>query len=258
MGKWALRIFSYLVLLFILSPVITIFVSSLNNANFISFPPQNITFKWYVEVFQNSNLIQSLGTSIYIGIVTAILSIILALSVSLALEKNNFPGKNIINSLLFAPITLPMVVLGIGLLFFLTSIGLVRTNTGLILSHTVVALPYAMRSLASSIKGIDADVERSAAILGAKPFKILYKVTVPMILPGVIAGGMFSFLISFNNITLSIFLVGPKTNTFPVVLYHLTENVLSPIIAAAATISIALSAIIVIILEKRFSVYSML
>src|SRR5699024_1412817 len=172
--------------------VITIFVSSLNNANFISFPPQNITFKWYVEVFQNSNLIQSLGTSIYIGIVTAILSIILALSVSLALEKNNFPGKNIINSLLFAPITLPMVVLGIGLLFFLTSIGLVRTNTGLILSHTVVALPYAMRSLASSIKGIDADVERSAAILGAKPFKILYKVTVPMILPGVIAGGMFS------------------------------------------------------------------
>src|SRR5699024_6803257 len=120
MGKWALRIFSYLVLLFILSPVITIFVSSLNNANFISFPPQNITIKWYVEVFQNSNRIQSLGTSIYIGIVTAILSIILALSVSLALEKNNFPGKNIINSLLFAPITLPMVVLGIGLLFFLT------------------------------------------------------------------------------------------------------------------------------------------
>ena len=258
LGKWILRIIAYTILLFILIPIITVVLSSLTNSNYVMFPPEGITLKWYVEAFQNSNYMSAIGTSVLIAAGSAILSIILALCASFAIKRYEFPGKRLLDTLFFAPITIPMIGLGIGLLFFLTSIGLVRTTVGLILSHTVIGVPYAIRALLASVGGINRDVEHSAAILGANPFSVLTKVTLPMILPGLMAGWMFSFLISFNNVNISIFIAGPYTETLPLALYQLTENSLSPVVASLSSLAIFLVAILVIILEKRFGIYSML
>jgi|SRR5690625_198001 len=258
MNNWVLRVIAYSIILFILAPILIVFISSFTASNYVAFPPEGLSIKWYMEAFKSTKFIKATGISLFIAFITAIISCALALAVTFAIERYTFKGKDILNTLFFAPLTMPMIGLGIGLLFFLTATGIVRTNTALILSHTVVAIPYAIRALSSVVGSIDIDVERSALMLGANPFTVLYKITLPMIMPGLMAAWMFSFLISFNNVTISIFIVGPKTETLPIALYHLTENSLSPMIASIATIAILIAGVIVVVLEKRFGVYGML
>lgn len=255
---WVLRLVTYLVCLFVVIPVLVVVGASLTNSSFMSFPPAGLTVKWYGHAMLSMELQAALRISLLVAVVVAVVSTLLGLGVSYALERYRFSGKNLVSTLLMAPLTIPMIVLAVGMLFSMTAMGLIRTIPALIFGHLVVTIPYALRALSAAVAGVDLDVERSAAILGASPLVTLLRVTLPMIMPGIMAAMMFSFLISFNNVTIALFVAGPRTQTLPLALFVLSENSLSPDLAAMASIVLVVTAVLMIILEKKFGIYSVM
>jgi putative spermidine/putrescine transport system permease protein len=157
-----------------------------------------------------------------------------------------------------APLALPTIVLALGMLFFMSVIGLVGSASGLVMGHLVVALPYAVRALSASMGGVNRDIERSAAVLGAPPAVVAWKVTLPLMRPGVIAAFIFAFLISFNNVSISLFIAGPTTQTLPLTIFRLAQDVQTPTLAALAALVMWLTTVVVVLLEKSVGLYGML
>jgi putative spermidine/putrescine transport system permease protein len=253
-----MRVIAYAVCLFIALPIVVVVVSSITGANYVTFPPEGFTLRWYVDVLADSRLMRSLRTSATVALITAALAAVCGLAASLALDRHRLRGKEIVSTFLVAPLILPSIVLALGMIFFMTAIGLIRTIPGLVLSHLVVAMPYAVRALSASLAGLNRDVERSASILGAAPLVVLYKITLPLIKPGLIAALMFSFLASFNNVALSLFVAGPRTQTLPLEIFRMTQDVNTPNVAAIASLLMAFTMVVVLVLEGRFGLYGIL
>lgn len=256
-GRWVLRLAAYAAVFFVATPIVAVIGSSVTATNYVAFPPQGFTLKWYAAAFENHEFHRAVVVSLIVAMATAALSTTLGLSVCFAMERYRFRGRDLINTLLLAPVTVPMIGLGVGMLFFMTAIGLIRTIPGLVLAHSVVSLPYAMRSLSSAIGGIDHDVERSASILGASPLIVLLRVTLPMIMPGLMAAVIFSFVHSFNNVTISLFITGVRNPTLPITLFHLTEKNVSPQLASIASIVLLSVTGMMVFMEMKFKLYSL-
>lgn len=253
-----MRLIAYAVCLFVALPIIIVVISSITAASYVTFPPEGITLRWYSEVVADPRLMRSLRTSASVALITAALAAVCGLAASLALDRHRFKGKEAISTFLLAPVILPSIVLALGMIFFMTAIGLIRTIPGLVLSHLVVAMPYAIRALSASLGGLNRDVERSASILGAAPLVVLYKITLPLIKPGLIAALMFSFLASFNNVALSLFVAGPRTQTLPLEIFRMTQDVNTPNVAAIASLLMGFTTVVVLVLESKFGLYGLL
>jgi putative spermidine/putrescine transport system permease protein len=257
-NRWVLRGLAYMVCVFVGLPIAVVIASSFGRTDYVMFPPAGATLKWYQAALSDPYLVAALRVSVTIAASVALMASGLGFAVSFALDRYRFPGRNALNAVIMAPLATPTIVLAIGLVFFMTVVGLIATITGLILSHLVVTLPFAVRALSAALGGVDRDTERSAAILGAGPLTVLRRVTLPMIRPGVVASLMFCFLASFNNVTLSLFIAGPTTQTFPVRLFQVSQNSLSPVFFSAASLIVACTVLAMVLLEKRFSLYSAL
>lgn len=257
-GRWALRSAAYTVCVFVGIPIAVVIASSFGRTNYVMFPPAGVTLRWYQAALADAYIVSALRVSVTVAVAVAVIASCLGLGVSFALDRYRFPGRNVINAVIMAPLATPTIVLAIGMVFFMTVIGLIATVSGLIMAHLVVTLPFAVRALSAALAGVDRDTERSAAILGAGPLTVLLRVTLPMIRPGVVAALMFCFLVSFNNVTLSLFIAGPTTETFPVRLFQMSQNSLSPVFFSSASMIVGFTVVAMVVLEKRFSLYSAL
>ncbi|QDG78879.1 ABC transporter permease [Labrenzia sp. PHM005] len=241
MGWSLIRGCTVLVYLFMFLPVIVVVLLSFNASQFGSFPMTGFSFRWFVELAQNDAILRAFQTSIMLGALTAVISTTLGVLASLALVRYNVPGRNLISTLLIAPILVPEVVLAVALLLFLNFLSINKSFFLLLMGHVIFTLPFVILVVQARLVGIRKDYEEAALSLGASPVQAFFQITLPLLAPAVFAGMLFAFTISFDDITGTLFWKPGGVETVPTQIFAMLRNSISPEINALGTVMIFLT-----------------
>ena len=250
MGSVILWVVVSAILLFVLAPILITIAVSFTTAPYLAFPPVGFTGEWYGRAIETREFIDSLILSFKIGVLATIGSIVLGTTAALGLARSSFPGKSALLALLLSPLVFPMLVTGIAFLQFFNSLRFGAVFWQLVIAHIVVTMPYVVRTVTASLQMIDERLESTARVLGAGPFEAMFKVTLPLAANGVVAGGIFAFVTSFDNFPVSMWLVNAEYRTLPLTLFALIDRFLDPSIAAISSLTIALSLVLAILVER--------
>lgn len=246
----ALKILAALGFLFLLAPVLIVVPLSFSNDVFMSFPPSGYSLRWYVAIGESAKLFDAFVFSLKLAGAVTVANLAIAIPAAYALVRRAPRGADIIMSILTAPLLLPTIVLGLALLIVLARAGYLATPQGLFLAHLVVTLPYALRVIATALSTLPIAVEEAAATLGASPMAVFFRVTLPMLVPGIVAASALSFLVSFDEVVLSLFMSGPNARTLPVELYHHVESRADPLVAAASVLLVVFTLAVVVVVDR--------
>jgi putative spermidine/putrescine transport system permease protein len=244
---WALAAIGVLVSVFLLAPILFIVALSFGSSRWLAFPPPSWTFRWYREFFADPQWIVSLVTSSEIAAAVMVLSVILGLLASFALVRGRFAGRGLLRGFILMPMIMPVVILAVGLYGFYLRVNLNGTMIGFILAHLVIALPFAVIVITNSLASFDKSYEDAAIICGASPWEARLFVTIPSIRHGLVAAAIFSFLVSWDEVVMAIFMASPQLQTFPVRVWTMLRQDLTPVIAAASTLLIGLTTLLLFI-----------
>lgn len=239
-----------LVLLFLQIPVIIVILASFSETSYLTIPPQGWTLKWFENVLTSSAYLSAIKNSLILAISSTILSLILGVSASYTIFRKLVPGSEALTSLLMSPLIIPAVVIGVAMLQFFTLIGFRGSFSVLIVAHVVITVPYIIRSALASLSGVDASLEEASRVLGADGWTTFRLITLPLIKPGLVAGALFSFVTSMENVPVTIFLAGPRDTTLPILIFTSVEMGVDPSVAAVSTLLIIATAIVLLIAER--------
>ena len=248
------RIYVIAVYAFLLAPILVVVLASLTKTSFVVFPPRGITLAWYAAIPAHPEFVASLILSLIVATGTAIVSGTLGTLAALAIVRERVPGAGLWLAALSSPLVIPTVVLGIALLQWFTLIALPAGPLPLILGHTLLAMPYVVRLVAAGLAGIDPTLERAAAGLGAASFQRFRLVTLPLVTSSIVAGALFAFITSFDDLTVALFIVSTNVMTLPVRIYNYMQFNYDPLITSVATVMIFLSFVLVVIVERVIGV----
>ena len=248
--SWLARLYLILIFCIVLMPMVIILVISFSADSYLSFPPSGWSLKWYGTVLGNASFMQGMRNSALIAVIVAALSLAFGLPAAFALVRLQFPGRAFIRNLILAPLILPAMMLGLGILMVFTPAGLVATYPGLVLAHLVMTLPFSIRILQTALANLGTDVEEAAMTLGARPFKAFTAITLPRLFPGIMASSAIALILSFDEIVLSLFIVGPRLQTLPVAIYRYVDERTDPMVAVLAVMMIAISLSVILIVER--------
>jgi putative spermidine/putrescine transport system permease protein len=249
-GRIVYRAINALVLFFLLAPLAVVVVFAVNPTPFIQFPPIGVTGRWFAKFFASPDFMNSLALSLQVAAATVVLAMLVGASAALAIARGGLPGARLITALFLAPLMLPAILTGLALFQLVLSLGFGRPVWALVVGHTVVAVPYVIRTTLAVLADFDRRIEEAAASLGAGPLRVFFEVTLPLIRPGVIAGGIFAFIVSFDQFPISLFLVAPNRETLPIVMFNYMKFDLDGTIAAASTVSILLALAVVLTIDR--------
>ncbi|OPY95431.1 polyamine ABC transporter permease [Bradyrhizobium sacchari] len=229
------------VLLFLIAPILVIIPLSFNSVPFFTYPMAGLSLRWYEEFFLTSLWQGALHNSIFVAVSVTLLSTTIGTLAALGLSRPNFPWRAVVMSLLISPIVVPLVITAVALYFFYAEVGLLNSYTGLILAHTTTATPFVIITVTATLRGFDHSLTRAAAGLGAPPITVFFKITLPLILPGMISGALFAFGTSFDEVVLALFVASAEQRTLPRVMFSGIREEIRPTIIAAATVLILFS-----------------
>lgn len=224
-----------LIAAYLLLPLVVVAGMSLNGANKLAFPPSEISFRWYEKFATSSEWAHALSTSLRLAVTVALLATILGYLIAFGIDRGSFPGRTFVQGIVFSPLVVPTIVIAVAMYLVFANWRLVATFPGLVVAHLAMAIPYAVVNILAALKLVDRDLEKAARSLGAGPWRTFRKVTLPLTLPGVFAAAVFSFVISWDEIVVAIFISGPSTQTLPIVMWSQMRTVVDPTIAAVAT-----------------------
>ena len=242
--------------LLVFAPVAMIVLISFFAQEIVSFPADGLTLHWYANAWSRPEFSRGLFTSIEVALATTAIGVPVGVAAALPLVRSEFPGKAAINSLLLAPLALPGVVAGAGLyMLYVAAENALDTDVkgtmvSLVVAHTMLTIPWTVKLVVASLQGLDRSVEEAAANLGARPFAVLRRITLPMMRPGIVAAAMFSFIQSFENLDLTLLLIGPGRITLPVAMLNYLEFRMDPTLAAVATAQIVLVGALMIATDR--------
>lgn len=238
------------ILAFLIAPLAVIAVFALDPTPYIQFPPAGVSGRWFVKFWHSEAFTNSLVLSLEVAAAVVVLSMVLGGAAALGLARGRLPGARALTSLFLTPLMLPAILTGLALFQILISLGIGRPVWALVLGHTVVAVPYVIRTTLAVLTDFDRRIEEAAAVLGAGPARVFAEVTLPLIRPGVFAGGVFAFITSFDQFPISLFLVQPGGETLPVVMFNYMKFDLDGTVAAASMVSILLAILVVVIIDR--------
>lgn len=241
MGWHLVRAWSIGVYIFMFLPVAVVVLLSFNASQFGSFPMTGVSVRWFVELWNNDAILRAFRTSVVLGLLTALISTTLGVLASLALVRYKVPGANAISTLLIAPILVPEVVLAVALLLFLNFLGINKSFGLLLFGHVIFTLPFVILVVQARLMAIKRDVEEAAMSLGATPVQTFFQITLPLMMPAVLAGGLFAFTISFDDITGTLFWKPGGVETVPTQIFAMLRNSISPEINALGTVMIVMT-----------------
>ncbi|MFJ8235607.1 ABC transporter permease [Ureibacillus sp. NPDC094379] len=247
-----LRIIVGIIVFVSLAPILVVIPMSFTSSSFFQFPIPGYSFEWYLKFFNNEEWVIGLLRSLFIAIFTSILSTILGIMASLAVTRLNFWGKKLFMSLMIAPMIIPVIIIGVALYHSFAPLKLTNSFVGLVLAHTVLAIPIVFVTVTASLKGMDRNLELVAMGLGSTPLGSFFKVTLPIIKPGVLSGALFAFIISFDEVVVTIFLGGANTKTLPIAMWENLRIQIDPTMAAVSSILIVIT-VAAFILQEVFS-----
>ena len=231
------NIFIILVFIFLYLPIIALIAFSFNDSK-LNIVFEGFTFEWYKTLFTNTTLLESLRNTLIVAITSTVISTIIGTLAAVGLTKYNFKGKNLINSLLYIPVVIPEIVLGISLLSIYTLMKLDLGLGTLILSHIAFSIPYVIISVRTVISSMNWQIEEAAHDLDASDFLTFRKVILPEIVPGIISGATLAFTLSLDDVIISYFTTGPGSNTLPLQIYSMIKTGITPDVNALTTLII--------------------
>jgi putative spermidine/putrescine transport system permease protein len=242
---------------FMLAPILIVVVVAFNDANFIAFPLRGFSVRWFYRIVEYRPFLDSFIVSLQLAFASTLLAGVVGVPAALALVRGRSVYANAIATFLLSPLSMPLIVLGFAFLFFLSAIGFGVSFLSLLISHTVVGLPYIMRTVGGVYRAISTDFEETASILGASRWQTFWHVTLPLIRPGIFAGALFSILISFDNLPVSFFFGSATTNTLPVVMLSYMEHQFDPSIAALSAVQMLLAVVALLVVERVYGLKHM-
>ena len=246
---YGLRLLCGLVLLFLVLPILVIVPLSFNSGTFLIYPMQGFSMRWYEDFFGSAGWMRALKNSMIIAPAATILAMILGTLAAIGLTRSEFRGKALVMSLLISPMVVPVVIVGVASYLFFAPLGLANGYLSLIVVHAVLGVPFVIITVSATLQGFNYNLVRAAASLGASPITAFRRVTLPLIAPGVISGALFAFATSFDEVVVTLFLAGPEQVTLPRQMFSGIRENLSPTIAAAATLLIGFSILLLLTLE---------
>ncbi len=250
-GSLALA-FHALFVVFMLAPLAIVCVVAFTPEGYLSLPTRGPSLRWFKAIFDYPEFLRAFYASLWLAALSSTVAIAIAVPAALAIARYRFIGREAITALFMSPLMVPHVVLGIAFLRFFTQIGLSGTFTGLVLSHIIVILPFALRLVLAASYGIDRRVEHAAISLGAGTLTVFRRVTLPLILPGVVSGWLLAAINSFDEVTMTVFIASPATTTLPVRMFLYIQDNIDPLIAAVSTCLIVLTAGLLLALDRLY------
>ena len=246
------------VFIFLIAPLFVIFPLSFSHDEFLIFSdkmkrldPDGFSLRWYKDMIWGTKNPWGLAAknSLLIAFFSTIGSVIIGTLAAIGLSSRHMPFKGLIMAILISPMIIPLIISGVAIFFFMAKVGLAATHTGIILAHIILGTPFVVITVTATLSGFDHSITRASASLGSTPFNTFMKVTLPLILPGVISGGLFAFVTSFDEVVVVLFLAGLDNTTIPIQMWVGLREQLSPTILAVATCLIILSTLVLVTAE---------
>lgn len=248
-GWYLLRGVGVLVLLFLLLPILAIMPLSFSSSSFLAYPMPGWSLQWYENLFTSDAWSRATRNSFIVAPLATILATILGTMAAVGLARVNFWGKGLLMSLLIAPMVVPIVVVGVSTYLFFAKIGLNDTYLGLILVHAALGAPFVLTTVLATLQSFNENLIRASLSLGAGHLTTFFRVTLPIIAPGVISGALFAFATSFDEVVVTLFIAGPEQVTLPRQMFTGIRENINPTIAAVATLLIIFTTSLMLVLE---------
>ncbi|MCA6216165.1 ABC transporter permease [Ideonella sp. B7] len=248
-GWWLLRLFSLGVLLYLLLPILVIMPLSFSASSFLAYPMPGWSLQWYHNLFTSEEWGRATKNSFIVAPAATLLATTLGTLTAVGLARVNFPGKGLLMSVLIAPMVVPIVVVGVACYLFFARLGLADTYTGLIVVHAALGAPFVVTTVLATLQGFNHNLVRASLSLGAGPVQTFFRVTLPVIAPGVISGALFAFATSFDEVVVTLFIAGPDQVTLPRQMFTGIRENINPTIAAVATLLILFTTGLMLVLE---------
>jgi len=242
--RYALYGHAVLVAAFLLLPVVFIGLLSFGSSRWLAFPPPEWTTRWYAELAGDPRWLESVWLSLRLALTVSFLSVLLGGGAAFALWRARFRGRAVFKAFFIAPMIVPVVILAIALYAFSLRLGLSGTFLGFVIGHLTIALPFSVICIGNALQGFDPMLEQAAAVCGANRLQILLRVTLPGISLGILAAAVFSFLASWDEVVISIFMASPGLQTLPVKMWTSLRMDMTPVIAAASTLLVLASLLV--------------
>lgn len=239
-----LYIFVAIILIFLIAPILIIIPLSLSSSPFFIFPPKEYSLRWFENFFAQSQWVDAFFKSLQVAVMTSILATSLGIMAALAVSRLDFKGKQIFMGIMVLPIVVPLIVVGIAVYRFYSEIQLVGSTVGLVLAHSLLALPIVFVTILARLKGFDRNMELAAMNLGSTPIGAFFKVTLPIIKPAVFSSALFAFITSLDEIVVTIFIGGSQNPTLPKVMWEQMRSQIDPTIAAASSLLIVATVVL--------------
>jgi putative spermidine/putrescine transport system permease protein len=239
-----------LLYLFLLAPMIVVVLSSFSNDAYLAFPPRHWGFAAYGGLLRNEGFQSGLEVSLVLGGIVTAVTLLIGTAAAWALARTSVPGRGSLLAFFTAPLLMPTIVLGLALLLVFAQLGLLGTLPGLVFGHSLVALPYVVRLMLTAIRGVPASVEEAAATLGAPPAAVFRRVTLPLIRPALLAAAALAFLASFDEVVITLFVIGPRLTTLPIQIFHYVQYRADPQVSALSVVLIAVTILLIVVIDR--------
>ncbi len=249
LGWWALRLCSVAVLLFLLLPILVIVPLSFSASSFLAYPMPGWSLQWYENLFTSDDWARAARNSFIVAPAATLIATVLGTLTAVGLARVQFPGKGLLMSVLIAPMVVPIVVVGVACYLFFARIGLADTYLGLIVVHAALGAPFVVTTVLATLQGFNHNLVRASLSLGAGPVETFFRITLPVIAPGVISGALFAFATSFDEVVVTLFISGPQQVTLPRQMFTGIRENINPTIAAVATLLTIFTTGLMLVLE---------
>lgn len=248
---WLLRIGAF-ALLFV--PIALVIAMSFGGDAYATFPPRSWSFKWYLNVFRRDEFVSSFLTSLAVATVVTPISVTIGTLAAYGLWRRPGRGAGALESLFMSPVLLPLVVTGLAVLVFVNRVGIGTGVPAICAAHVAITFPYAFRAVLAALSRYDRRLDEAAASLKVGPVQTFWHVTLPLIRPGIVAGAMFAFVMSFDDFAATIFLIAPDTRTLPIAIYQYMEFNLDPTVSAVSSLLVVVATVGVLLVERLIGV----
>jgi putative spermidine/putrescine transport system permease protein len=245
-------IFHVLFVAFILAPIAIVCIVAFTPEGYLSLPTNGLSLRWFRAIADYPEFVRAFRDSLWLAALSSTIAVLFAVPAALAIARYRFSGREAMLAFFMSPLMIPHVVLGIAFLRFFTTIGIGGTFVGLVLSHIVIVMPFALRLVLAAAIGMDQAVEHAAISLGAGPITVFRRVTLPLILPGVASGWVLAFITSFDEVTMTVFIASPSTITLPVRMFLYIQDNIDPLVTSVSAALIFLTVIVMVMLDRLF------
>lgn len=246
---FASRTMNVVTLIFLILPVLVIVPLSFSDNTLLLYPIETYSLRWYENLFGSEAWIRAARNSFIIAPLATIVATVLGTLAAVGLNKANFRCKGLLMSLMISPMVAPLVVVGVGMYLFYAKVGLANTYLGLVLGHAALGAPFVVITVNATLQNFNHNLVRASLGLGASPLRTFFRITLPIIAPGVISGALFAFATSLDDVVIALFVAGPHQGTLPLQMFIGIRENINPTIAALATLLIVFSTVLLLTME---------